>query len=393
MKIKSYLAIAALSLGLVVLPVNATSEPYTVDHVVSVDSRYVDGVVHLLLGKKIAGEDSLWYQTSSDQGATWSQAINITKDQKIQARFSRGNDARLAVQGDHIAVVWMTRKEGAPHNSGPMMAMVSHDAGQSWKTIASPADWPQGSHGFFALDATDSEMSLTWLDSRQDSGQGAAQGLQYAVSQDGGETWSKNITLDSRTCACCWNSAHYDDAGQFYIIYRDKDPSDMAIGKVDQNQHWQRLSTVGQFDWDFQGCPHIGGNFAIDEKHDVFHASVGTGHQRHTGAYYLNSHDQGKTWSEPHRLGGETAVHSDVATLNSGTVLTAWDEITEQGYRVSYALSQDQGASWSDSIAVSTLGERATHPITLAMDNAFLLMWTEGKDNQAGRLSIRKIAR
>lgn len=365
---------------------------YTVADVVSVDGRYVKGKVHLLMGKKINGEDSLWYQSSSDEGKSWSEAINITEGEKIEARFHRGNDARLAVQGDNIAVVWMSKKEGAPHNSGPMMARVSHDGGLSWKSIQSPADWHKGSHGFFAMDATESEMSLAWLDSRQDAGKGAAQGLQYANSTDGGETWSQNQTLDLRSCACCWNSAHYSAEGQFYIMYRDKDPSDMALGKIDAKNQWQRLSTVGQFNWDFQGCPHIGGNFDFDEINQTIHATVGTGHEKHTGAFYLKSTDKGITWQSPVRLGDETAVHSDVAALSNGQVLTSWDHITEKGFQVVYASSPDQGESWSDATTVSTIGLSATHPRILAMKDSFLLLWTEGKKKQMSLLKAKVIS-
>jgi len=283
--------------------------PAAFDQVSSVDIKYVNGVVHLLLGKQIDDESSLWYLTSEDQGETWSKAINITQGQTTQARMSRGNDARLAVQGDNIVAVWMSRVEGAPHNAGPMVVMASHDAGKTWNAIDSVADW-QGSHGFFAMDADEHAISLTWLDSRTKQGDGATQGLRYTRSIDGGRTWSTNLTLDERSCACCWNTAQYHD-GQFYVLYRDKDPSDMTLGAVDPQQAWTQLSTVGGFNWDFQGCPHIGGSIAFDDKHELIHSTVGTGHSEHSGTYYLNSKDQGKTWSKPYRLGSETSVHSE----------------------------------------------------------------------------------
>ena len=95
---------------------------YSSENVLSVDIKYVDDTIHLLLGKKVAGADSLWYQFSADQGHTWSDAVNITKGRDIEARMSRGNDARLAVQGEHIVAVWMSRKEDGRHNAGPMVA-------------------------------------------------------------------------------------------------------------------------------------------------------------------------------------------------------------------------------------------------------------------------------
>lgn len=369
---------------------HATSQALAAfDNVSSVDIKYVNKTVHLLLGKQAEDESHLWYLASDDQGETWSKAINITQGQGLKARMSRGNDARLAVQGDHIVAVWMSHVEGAPHNAGSMVAMASHDAGQTWGAVDSIADW-QGSHGFFAMDADDNAMSLAWLDSRTKQGDGATQGLRYSTSVDGGRTWSTNLTLDERSCACCWNTAQYHN-GQFYVLYRDKDPSDMTLGAINSEQKWTQLSTVGDFNWDFQGCPHIGGSIAFDDQHQLIHSTVGTGHSDLSGTYYLNSADQGKTWSEPHRLGTQTSVHSDLAAANNGEVIAAWDHITETGFRIDYASSQDQGQSWSKAASVSSSDVRATHPRVIAMVDRFLLVWTEGKEKQTNNFRMTTI--
>lgn len=353
---------------------------YKSEHIVSVDVKVVQGVVHLLLAKQIDGQDSLWYQYSNDDGATWSDEVEITAGHSVTARVRRGNDARLAVQGEHIVAVWMTKREGGRHGAGPMMAMLSQDAGRTWDVLPSPADW-DGAHGFFAMDADDDMISLAWLDSRTKQGDGATQGLRYSNSHDGGLTWSTNVTLDERSCACCWNTAQYHD-GEFYVLYRDKDPSDMTLGKVSKDQHWQALSTVGAFNWDFQGCPHIGGSLAFTDQQAFIHGMVGTGHPEKSGSYYLNSRDGGKTWSEPLRMGSETAVHSDLSALSSGPVLAAWDEITESGFHVSYAFSVDDGQQWSKPVVLSQPGKRGSHPRVVATDKHFLVFWTEGQAKQ-----------
>ena len=363
---------------------------YFADNVSSLDVKYVDKKVHLLLSKRVEDKDSIWYQSSPDEGVTWSDAVNITQGLSIEARVRRGNDVRLAVQGSHIVAVWMTKREGNRHNAGPMMAMVSHDGGETWQQIDTPADW-DGPHGFFAMDANEDEMSLVWLDSRTKIGDGATQGLRFAKSLDGGKSWSANRTLDERTCACCWNTAKYHD-GACYVLYRDKDPSYMSLGKVDVEQQWQALSTVGEFGWDFQGCPHIGGGLAFDNQNELIHSTVGTGHPEKTGTYYLRSHDMGKTWTSPHRLGSETAVHSDLAVSSSdGTVMAVWDMITENGFQIMVAESDNQGQSWSDQAMLSTSGIRASHPRVVAMENSFLVLWTEGRAKQAQTLRAVKV--
>jgi hypothetical protein len=366
----------------------AVTPVYSSENVLSVDIKYVDDTVHLLLGKKVAGADSLWYQFSADQGHTWSDAVNITEGRDIEARMSRGNDARLAVQGEHIVAVWMSRKEDGRHSSGPMEVMASDDNGETWQQIASPADW-DGAHGFFAMDTNTDEMSLVWLDSRTKIGDGATQGLRYAKSLDGGQTWSANQTLDERTCACCWNTAQYH-GDDFYVLYRDKDPSDMTLGKVDSQQQWKTLSTVGAFNWNFQGCPHIGGSIAFDSTNELIHSTVGTGHPEKTGTYYLKSKDMGKTWSSATRLGEEMAVHSDIGVSANGDVIAVWDMITKNGFQIVTAQSNNLGQSWSSPMTLSSKGIRASHPRTVALKSGFLVLWTEGEAKKTSTLRVVK---
>ncbi len=348
--------------------------------VTSLDVKYVDGTVHLLLGKEDNGQQSIWYQSSSDQGRTWTKEINVTLNTKIAAKFKRGNDARLAIQGDNIVAVWMTKVEGAPFEAGPMMAMRSDDRGQTWHQATMPADW-QGAHGFFAMDGNNESINLVWLDSREQKLKGS-QGLRFSQTRDGGVTWTNNQTLDDITCACCWNTARFDNDGLFYVLYRDKQPSDMAIGRVDPELNWQRLSTVGKFNWDFEGCPHIGAGLIIDPKTHQFHATVSTGQPDNVGLYYLNSEDKAQSWSTPTKLGDNGALHSDIAVSNVGILVASWDQLSENGLQIFYAKSDDQGKTWSKPIALSNAELNASHPRVIATDDKVLILWTEsGHDN------------
>jgi len=355
------------------------------EDVVSVDVKYVDNVVHLLIGKQVEGKDSVWYKSSSDQGVSWSSPVNITAGMDIETRVRRGNDARLAVQGDDIVAVWMTKREGNRHKAGPMMAMASKDAGKTWQEIKSPADW-DGPHGFFAIDASDQKMALVWLDSRKKVGDGATQGLRYSESVDGGQTWSVNQTLDERSCACCWNTARYHN-DELYVLYRDKDPSDMTLGKLSKDVQWHDLGTVGAFNWDFKGCPHIGGSVAFDGENGMIHSTVGTGHSDHTGIYYLKSADMGKSWQAPVRFGSDTSVHSDM-DAHQDTVVMVWDSITETGFEVSAAYSDNQGETWSAPAVLSPPGFRSGHPRVITMADKALVFWTEGKEKQGNSLRM-----
>jgi len=343
--------------------------------VTSLDVKYVDGTLHLLLGKEENGQQEIWYQSSTDQGVTWSEEVNVTLNSDEAAKFKRGNDARLAVQGDNIVAVWMTKVEGVRFGAGPMMAMRSDDRGQSWQVATMPADW-EGAHGFFAIDGNDKTINLVWLDSREQKVKGS-QGLRFSQTRDGGLSWSTNLTLDDITCACCWNTVKFDDDGLFYVLYRDKKPSDMAIGRVDPELNWQRLSSVGEFNWEFEGCPHIGAGLAIDSKTHQFHATVSTGQPDSVGLYYLNSDDKGQRWSSPIKLGDNGALHSDITVASEGTLIAAWDQLSENGLQIFYAKSDDDGQIWTQPVSLSNVALSASHPRVVATKDKTLIFWTE----------------
>jgi len=117
---------------------------------------------------------------------------------------------------------------------------------------------------------------------------------------------------------------------------------------------------------------------------------VGTGHPEKTGTYYLSSNDMGKTWSSATRLGEETAVHSDLAVSANGDVIAVWDMITESGFQIVTAQSDNQGQSWSAPMTLSSQGIRASHPRTVALKSGFLVLWTEGEAKKTSILRVVK---
>lgn len=353
--------------------------------VISVDIVNSNNRLHLLTGKHQHGSKSLWYQYSNDDGKSWSSAVKILNEDDLPAKIGRGNDAQITAQGDTIVVTWMKRVEGARFNAGPMQAARSTDGGQTWQYSTSPPDWITGPHGYIEMAADENAMHVVWLDSRNGPSElKASQGLRYATSLDGGLSWQPNKTLDESTCSCCWNTLKTDNDGNTFVLYRDKQPSDLAIGVIDSQQQWQSLNKVGAFNWDFDGCPHIGGGLDVQSTagKKQLHAVVGTGHEEHLGIHYLSSNDNGHNWSQAMRLGDESALHSDIAAHNNGRVVAVWDMMGENGLAVFVAESADRGNHWSQPRQLSNTGMRASHPRTVKTETGFITLWTESDGHQ-----------
>lgn len=336
------------------------------------DGRYT----HLLTGRQSATEKVLLHQVSTDGGNSWSEPVVILGDNHLLVKMGRGRDAQIAAQGKTVIALWTQYTDANRFHTGPMQAARSMDGGKSWARIDAPPDWRGGPHGFIDLTAGTNGFEVVWLDSRD-----GGQGLRYAYSMDKGEHWSKNQTLDAKSCSCCWNVIKNDGEGSSYVVYRDKDPSDMSIGKLDASHRWRYLSTVGEFDWFFQGCPHIGAGMDFQNQADKkrMHVIVGTGKSDVAGVYHLFSDDGGQSWSAPSQLGDDSATHADIAALNNGKVVAVWDMMTDAGMAVFQAESLDSGKSWGSAQLFSQAGTRATHPKIVATPQGFLAVWTATK--------------
>jgi hypothetical protein len=229
-------------------------------------------------------------------------------------------------------------------------------------------------------------MHAVWLDSRD-----GGQGLRTSTSRDGGRSWTKAVTSDARTCECCWNTVTDLGHGTLGILYRDKDPRDMALARsTDGGASWTRASTVGAFDWGFEGCPHVGGALITGAAPGRIHAYVWTGHDTHRGAYVLTSAYAGQTWTTPVAVGPADAWHVDLARVDD-TLVAAWDVNRPGDAHIAWAWSNDGGRTWTDGGRVSSSTVRPSHPRIVAGAGAATLLWTERGQDGVTRLAQRTV--
>ena len=288
----------------------------------------------------------------------------------------RGMDAQLAAAGDRVVAIWTT--DGTDQwGSGPMATALSDDGGKTWRSGPNPAD--DGSttgHGFIDIAADPAgTFHLTWLDSRD-----GKQGLRYARSEDGGKSWSANVTAKAATCECCSNVIVASAPGEVAILFRDGNPRDMRLVRSrDRGQHWLPPTTAGGFDWQFNGCPHVGGGLALvgNGASAVFHALTWTGKSDRTGVYHVALANGDQPASEPKQLGDPTASHPDLAVDAQGRLAAVWDSRAGETPGIWGATSADAGKSWGVPRRLSAEEAAATHPRIVAMRSGFRAFWTQ----------------
>jgi hypothetical protein len=256
---------------------------------------------------------------------------------------------------------------------GPLLAVYSNDAGKTWQQGAKPtgSDADQSHHELLA--DGEGRFHAVWLDDRDENGY---QGVRYARSSDVGKSWELAQTIDDSSCSCCWNRLALGADGKLNVLYRDMKPRDMALAQsADGGASWQRLSTVGEFNWIFDGCPHNGGGLSVAGD-GALHSLVWTGAENQVGLYHMQSADSGKSWSPPQRLGEAGAFHADIA-FGAGRLVAVWDALGPEGSKVFVSGSVDNGGHWSAAKPLSLSAGSATFPRIVATPIGLLAMWLE----------------
>ncbi len=348
---------------------------------------YRDGTnQHLLLADYATNSKipALVHLRSTDDGATWSVPVRVDANATPARSPHRGMDAQIVARGERLLALWGTAGTGL-FGSGPMATALSADGGKTWQAGPNPADDNLTTgHGFADL-ATDlaGNFHLLWLDSRD-----GKQGLRAATSTDAGKTWSRNVTVKPETCECCWNALAIGPNGTLHALFRDKTPRDMALAtSPDRGLTWSPPVKVGRFDWEFQGCPHVGGSLALrPTSGDAYslHALVWTGVTGKSGAYHLASGDLGKTWSEPQRIGDSDARRGDLASRTATSLAAVWDRVADGESVIMAALSNDAGKTWSPPRRLSEGTANAAYPRLVATATGYRVFWTESAKDRPG---------
>ena len=346
---------------------------------------YVEGsTLHILFADQDPETKTslLRYQGSNDGAQSWSTPIRVDVGGAAPYARGRGTDFQIAAAGNNLVAVWMTKGSGFM-GRGPLVTAFSDDGGQSWKPGTNPADdGTDGDHSFIDVTADpEGNFHVVWLDKRN----GQNKGLFSSTSMDGGKTWSSNQTVDSAACDCCWNVVTSDRKGNLYTLYRDLNPRDMALAVFySGGNSWKSIGRVGEFDWNFDGCPHVGGGIAVDNKHDVpqIHTLVWTGKEDRLGLYYIRTKKGQEDWMAPVSMGSKTAKVPDISINQKGHLAAVWDDFLEKETAIFVSISTDNGDHWSKPRRISLPGLDATHARIVSIEDEFYIFWTESKDGK-----------
>jgi len=326
---------------------------------------------------------------SADEGRTFALATSVNpQPESIDANGESRPKIAFGRRGEIF--ITYTRKRLKPY-SGDIRFSRSVDGG---KSFSSPTtindDGLETGHRFDALGVSPSgDVYVFWIDKRdlerataeRRPYQGAA--LYYAVSSEAGSRFTPNRRLKDNVCECCHLALAFGPDGFPVLFWRDilkggiRDHSILSFIGANKPGLIRRATFD---DWAINGCPHHGPSLAVSDG--VFHLAWFTGSgRRGAGTFYSRSVDEGKSFTEPRKLGSPDAVGRPNLLALGQKVFMIWKEAVSPAGRtnVRVSASSDGGFAWSPSSQVAQAEAESDHPFLVATGSRIFLSWFDSR--------------
>ncbi|MDH5614823.1 MAG: glycoside hydrolase, partial [Gammaproteobacteria bacterium] len=210
--------------------------------------------------------------------------------------------------------------------------------------------------------------------------------LYYAVSTDGGKSFSKNKKVIDYSCQCCRVVMAIDNDQLPVIVWRHifgDNIRDHALVKFDNQTQAGKVQRVSYDNWQVDACPHHGPDISISKNGSYHLAWFNNAPQRH-GLFYARTDDQGKSFSEPLSFGNYNAQAAHPQVLSKGdNIFLAWKEFDGKQSILFMMRSSDAGKSWSTPHIIAKTAGGSDHPLLIADNKNVYSVWHRlGQDYQ-----------
>jgi len=315
---------------------------------------------------------------SDDLGVTLSQPVKVNMEPESILGDGENRPKIIVRKG----VIYVSYTQGlAKPMTGDIRFSRSNDGGKSFTAPLTVNDNHEViSHRFEAMAVNGKgHVYIAWLDKRDQSiarkekYHGAA--VYYAMSDDGGATFQRNIKAADHVCECCRVMMAIDTDDYPVITWRhifDNNIRDHALVKLDGKMAMVRLSHEN---WETTACPHHGPSLSIAQD-GVYHAAWFNNAPERHGLFYAYSSDQGKMFSSPLNFGkfDAQAAHPYVFSLGNRVYLV-WKEFDGESTGIFGMYSVDGGKSWSASRKLAATFDVSDSPFLTGKNTSVYLSW------------------
>jgi len=322
----------------------------------------------------------IYVSYSDDRGVTRSVPVKVNAEPESILGDGENRPKIIVRKG----VIYVSYTQGlAKPMSGDIRFSRSTDGG---KTFSAPLTVNDNreiiSHRFDSMAVNGKgHVYIAWLDKREQS---AAQkkgekyngaSVYYAMSDDGGVSFRRNVKIADHVCECCRTAMAVDIDGYPVIVWRhiyDTNIRDHALVKLDGKMAPVRLSHEN---WNIAACPHHGPSLSIAAD-GIYHAAWFSNAPERHGLFYAHSTDQGKTFSSPLNFGNIEAQPSRPYLLSLGSrVYLVWKEFDGESTGILGMFSGDGGKSWSAREKLASTSDVSDWPLLIGENSRVYLSW------------------
>lgn len=324
--------------------------------------------------------EHLYVSYSDDRGMTRSAPVRVNTEPESILGDGENRPKIIVRQG----VVYISYTRGlAKPMSGDIRFSRSTDGGKSFSAPLTVNDNHEIiGHRFDSMAVNSSgHIYIAWLDKREQSAaekkgekyNGSA--VYYAISDDGGESFRRNLKIADHVCECCRTAMSVDTDEIPVVAWRNiygANYRDHALVRLDGKMMPLRLSHEN---WNIAACPHHGPSLSI-ARDGTYHAAWFSNAPERHGLFYAHSTDRGKTFSRTLNFGNfeAQAAHPYVLSLGSSVYL-AWKEFDGQSTGIFGMNSADGGKSWSAPGKLASTSDVSDSPMLIADGERAYLSW------------------
>jgi hypothetical protein len=313
-------------------------------------SCFTDGRLAVVWQDDRDGVPGIWFNASTDAGATWMPA-DIALDLGEVGAFAPD----IACSGDTIYVVWEDERDGDLRYRN-IYVNVSSDGGRTWLEedvrIDGDLEGEAMSLAPRVVAAGDSAY-VAWFDNRD-----GAYDIYVQATRDSGASWleapTRVDTDDAGEAYSAWPRLAADDEGRVVVTWED---SRAGASDIYANVSTDGGASFGDEDARLDGGEEGGASnsFLPSLAMAGGHAYV-VWHDERNGDkrdVFLNtSSDGGESWrDEPRRVESDAEGQSDainpVVAAVGDRVHIAWQDDRSGGYDIYHRYSRDNGGEWA----------------------------------------------
>jgi len=331
---------------------------------------------------------------STDLGKTFSTPVEIANHQK---KLDVGSDARPQITVDPKGNIFIAYAFFKDSNwNAQINTARSTDSGKTFS--AAKALIQGGASERFPELETDAKgiIHLAWIDKRvvqatnKQGNKKLGGSIAYASSSDGGVRFQPETIVNQEGCECCRIGMALNSQQFPVLAYRGIFPGgvrDQATQVLSFKQNTSQglptkanegigpIQRVAIDHWKIDVCPHHGPAIAITDTGTIHVAWFTQGSVRQ-GVFYANSHNEGKTYSNPRQLGNANQNVARPYLLTFGKeVWLVWKEFNGEKAIIFLQHSNDDGKTWSIAQPIAEAAGYTDHPLLIHQGKQVFLSW------------------